>query len=748
MNNIKKRGICKRVIFRNHPFYISVFEDENGDEFTLKANFLPRENSPYNIIAIKDEKTNYENTYKCVSISYDIDLSKVSDKDLISFLSTFTSERNAKNIVETLENPIEVLEGRDIDKLTTVKGVGRVTAEKIFDGYIENKDNSADVLMLIDYGFSDELVKKLLSHYGSGQAVVDVIEEDVYQLTKVKGIGFKKADLIFLKNLKGSPSDPRRARAYVEYFFNKKYQEGYTWISPSDFVKDFKENMPLANIQETIEHINESEKYEMRVDENGDKRLSLSRVSDIERSVAKHIYRLSKAKSNVINNDLDEVVEKLEEKQGWKYDQSQREAIRAIEENNVILIQGLAGTGKSTIINAYTKAAQGNTYTIKQCALSGKAANNLATITGISSETIHSTLGTDFVNGGFVFKENNPMFVDVVVLDEISMVSLEIFESLIQAIPTGSKLIMLGDNGQLDSIGAGVMKPIANSGYVKTVTLTNIHRQAQKSAVITHSLAFRQGVIPKELSLKPMTSNVYGENKDLRYTILPDGETKEERDKINSQVLIGVGEMYRGLINQYDVKDVQIITQTISNGMGAANDLNAVAQNIYNPKSDGDVTWVKKGNGFEYEFRVGDRVINGANNRSVTDVDGNNAAIFNGSMGTIIEIDKNNSMTVDFDNIGEIVMYNRDISNLSLGYAITAHKSQGSTLPVLIFVLSHHYMMNSQEMLYTGITRTGTKCMVLTTPKAIRRCVKNTSGVDKNSNLTLYLRDIYNKMEE
>lgn len=730
MEKISGIAACKYIIYNKENFTIARFKVEGiSEEIVVKGAYVVEVGSEYKISAIPSDNKDYQDTYVMTHCAYNIDLAKATKPEIQAFLSKITSKRLAENIVNTLADPVSVITSGDISTLVEVKGVGVATAERLIDAFEDQKDNSAAYIAFAKYNFSEKLINKIVKHFGGADVAISIIEKDIYSLVDVNGIGFKKADTLFLACDKGKPSDIRRVQAYVNYMFEKMFEDGDTWMSPKDFVISFQEDMPAANVEDAISYINKSDKY-ISYEFNGEKRIALKHVYNLECEVAKQLYRIMSHESDIKIENRTALIEDIERSQGWKYDDTQREVINQLFDENVVITQGLAGTGKSSTVNAFSNTVIRNGYQVCQSALSGRAASNLGDITGIKSKTIHLLLDRDHATGGFLYKESNPLPYDVIILDEFSMVDLKMFIHLLKAIRNGAKLVILGDHGQLEAIGVSVMKPVVDSKKIPCKVLTKIHRQAEKSAVITHARAFREGKLPKEVELKPKTARVYGELKDMQYVVLDDNET------IKVDVLLAIRVVYQELLKKNPVKDIQIVTQTKTNGAASAYDINTLCQGIANPLKDGMVEIPNHDNDNSYMIRVGDRIINTKNKYGMKTVDDKDVSIFNGYMGTVVEVNPmDRSIIVDFDSAGKVSISKDMLKQIELGYAITVHKSQGSTIPIVIYALMFNFMMNSRELLYTGVTRTATKCFLITTPRAIKNCLKKSSRVTHRTSI-------------
>ena len=446
----------------------------------------------------------------------------------------------------------------------------------------------------------------------------------------------------------------------------------------------------------------------------------------IEKEIARHIHRLLGG-SNNIQLDKDVVMERIkeqEERQGYTFTNRQLEGVFAIMNNNVTIIRGWGGSGKSSSVAGVLACVQDVEYSFVQTALSGKASVNLADITGQEGYTIHRLLEYNVANAhptsvgdGVSFfgkHEQSPLRCDMVILDETSMVDAKLFLDLIQAIPTGAKFVMLGDTNQLESIGIGnVMKDLIDSGVVPCVTFDEIHLQGAKSGIIPTSIKISQG--EKLYNNNHEGIELVGELKDLKTIAFScdKGDTKPSIDLIMQEFKA----MYR---ESKDISEIAIVLPTKSSGTSCYK-VNKLVQDLVLPR--------KRGEGIElgttkepYTIYKGDKVINLKNFRHLD--------IFNGNMGEVVDINhEEGTVTVDFYNRGEKVFGEEEIQSLALGYAVTCHKCQGSTVPYLVYCIDYsHYTMLNKEQVYTGITRAKKKCSFIFETKALNKAI-TTSGV-------------------
>lgn len=423
-------------------------------------------------------------------------------------------------------------------------------------------------------------------------------------------------------------------------------------------------------------------------------------------------------------NHTPTIIEKYETKDGLEYCFNVPSHMLVLRRNNKIFITG--NCGKTSIIKGAYQVFPYSTI-IKQCAFSGQAAKRINEATDRPSSTIHRLLG--WQGETFTYKETFPLPVDVVILDEVSMVGLELFWSLIQAIPRGAKLIMLGDNGQLPPIGVGnLLSDLMSSEKINLVNLTKIHRQAEKSAIITTSQKIRKKLFL--LSGDFEGDETYGQLRDLHLC------ARQDSDNLFNLLVETFMDEYNK--NNKNIQDVQIIVAQNQRVALGRDQINREIQNRINPKLLLSQPEIK----IKYQnvLRVNDKIINRENHYDVETPDGVQTSIYNGSMGVVKEISKN-YIIVDFFDEGEIVIPSEYYRGLELAYAITCHSSQGSQFKVAIVGFDNSsYILLSNEWLYTAVTRAKKMCHIVTQTKALNMAVTHHKTVDRDT----FLLELFN----
>ena len=681
----------------------------------------------YTLVAKENEEDKYGISYEMLSIFKQVDLSNRNNQKL--FLARILTEKQMNNLFTTIKDPIKVLDDHDIKTLCMVKGIGKSTAEKLVDRYEANKDYSTAYVELDKLGLTDNMVRKLCESYGNPNLVVSKINENPYVIADdVSGIGWAKADEIALKSGIGK-CDNRRIKAYISYRLNKEANEnGHAWIYTENLVDDLEAefNEDGVSFEQIISVLGQLKKEKKIWSDKDNEKIALSKLYWLEKNIAHEIVRLVKGESLTYTDKWQDIIMEIEEKQGWKYGEEQKEGIKAVLNNNFILITGWGGSGKSSIVNGMLKCLP--QYESAQCALSGKASVNLAQITGQEGYTIHRLLCYN-PHDGWVYNKFNPLGQDIVILDELSMVDEDLFYKLIQSVKDGAKVIMLGDEGQLQNLGVGnLIRDLIKSKIITHVNLTEIHRQAKKSGIITDSIKIWKGehIIDKDF----VGHEFRGELKDFEL-IIENGH----KNFIEKSV-----EYFKKFYKEHPIEDI-ICIFPMKRDVEKANEL--IQEFVRREEG-----WSPEDEHIEtnkYFLYVGDRVINRVNNYKTENEEGENIPIFNGNMGVIENINtKDREIIVNFEKIGRVIIPSNHIENIELGYSITVHSSQGSTIPYVICAINNmHFKMLNKEILYTMITRCKKHCVLIGENKAIRYAVKHSGSKMRNTFLADFIKHEY-----
>lgn len=682
--------------------------DDNGC-IVIKGNMCELDfKMPYTICAEGEKNDKYNSvSYKITYISSDLDFTSERDKQV--FLKSILTEKQYEALVSKFEDPCAIINERDVSSLIKVKGIGETTALKLIDKYHESIAYAKILVQLGNYGLTHNVIQKLLATYNSPETVIEIINNDIYRIAEeVDGMGFLKCDEIAIKGGM-KKDDPRRIKAFIKHTLREEGEIGNSWSYTQYVVNKITDTLQCYDEQLIITALKELLESEI-IWANPDRSvIALTKYYKLEIEIAKELKRIYLGKNTLEYGNWKEIIRAIESVQGWNYTAEQTIGIKTVLDSQLSVVTGLAGCGKTAVTNAMVKILSGGGYKIIQCALSGRAAQKMKEYNGLDSNTIHKTLGCTGW-GTYLYHENNKLEADVILLDEASMVNGDMFLRLLKAIKTGTKLVIIGDKGQLPSIGnCNVFFDLMEMG-VPVVELTVVHRQAEASAIISKSVAIRK---QKQLfdrnyvgtmtlgDLQDLELNIYSSPTLLRQVIVQ--KFKENYMKVNG-----------------DIMKVQIVVPVRSRGEICTYMLNTDIQALL---MKGKTNYIQSIN---YKYFVGDKVIN-VKNKMVVSPDGETLPLFNGNIGVVESIDTDTkTMVVDFgEKIGKAVFNTALInSNLELAYAITCHKLQGSSASrVIVGCDFSAYSILTAEWLYTAITRAEEFCTVVSTTDAIRYAI-------------------------
>jgi len=655
----------------------------------------------------------YGNTYEIVGVESSADFNDVDDQK--AFLSTIVSENTADEIIKAIPNIIEILSRNDVNALKKVKGIGDIKAVKLIEKYNEIKDYEKAISALSSFGLSNNIISRIVDYYGDNEIAVNAVLSNPYNLTKINGVGFRTADIIARKiNLPDYKS--KRIDGFVYYTLETEGEKGKSYLQYRELLQKIKKSVETITEDELAAHLDalEAQKEIIRIGDSN--KICLMKYYNMENRIAAELKRLYDNCRVIINDNsiVDSVIKQIEHERNIELTEKQKAAIMLSARYGVVAVTGLAGTGKTT--SAYGICLLHKNKKILSIALSGKASVRISEITGIEPSTIHKALG--YGNGKYQYNKNNPLDVDVVIVDESTMINGDLFLALLEAIPTGAKIIMYGDVQQLTPIGnCNVFSDILKSNAFPCVRLTEPHRQALKGGIIPVSLQIANQ--QQLFNMNYSGTRVYGEPGDMEITIF----------KTPEKMMDCIADTFkREYKKNPNILEVQILTPTKTHGSISCYSINNVVQNIYNPGHEDEFFEVtiedKKSGEKKYRIKTGDKVINTKNNYNTYNIDGVKTPIFNGNIGIVTSIEAS-SCIVDFVGIGKVVIEEETAKNLELAYAISVHKSQGSGFDnVIVAIDNSSYVLNNVELLYTAIRRAKKFCSLIAINKAIRFAIK------------------------
>lgn len=698
---------------------------EEGIEYTLEAK----------LVTHKD----YGFQYECLSLHLAYNMQDKEDQK--KFFSFFLTDKQIEALFEAYDNPVAILDQKNLGALTKIKGIGPVTANRICNKYSENINNSRAYVELNGLGITKSAIDKLINQFGSADVVVDIIKTNPYSLIKlVRGYGWRKADALALSQ--GLPRDSKeRCLAYATYVLEQYADvEGNSCMSIGELIDNvmvecrpvLRDNLVIWLKEDMVGEKDFEVLYQkVRKEEKNlemptffyskeKRKVGLLGLRILERTILDHLIRLKTAPSTFTYDKevCEKIIAEVEEEQGYKYTHEQHSAIWNILNNNVSILTGSSGTGKSSTLKPLIKIFRHYNIKAEQCALSGRAASLLTEYTGLQGKTIHRLLKYLPDEERFAQSAHNPLPADVVILDETSMVGEELFCNLISAIRNGSKLIMLGDIKQLPPMSVGnILSDTIRSGFVPTSTLTIIQRQALKSGIVAQSIHVCEGKSIVKSSF--IGEEIRGELKDFKIVC------NSESLLVHNKALEEFKHLYRD--RRISADDIQIVVPQRINGLNSCRQLNSEIQAIvnggYNSKQI-EVEVREKSQVFTVVYKPGDRIMVVRNNYHARTTLGKEVAIFNGNMGHIITV-ASDAMIIELEEQGQVILPRDEWSNIQHSWACTCHKLQGSQAQYIIVVLDKgSFKLLTREWLYTALTRARRYCVLVGQPDAINMATR------------------------
>ena len=703
----KLEGMISDIVFKNEENGYTIAYLANEDEEVTIVGCMPTL-SVGESIEVEGRWVTHKTYGSQFEVNKFMPVTPSSLEGIYAYLSSGMihgiGEKMATRIIEKFGvDTLDVIQNTP-ERLKEVEGIGSKKIKQITESYEENRELRNIIMQLSPYGITPNYCLKIYKKYKEN--AISIINKNPYRLAEdIRGIGFRIADDI-AKKLGIDKYSRDRIFQGILYTLNQSASNGNTYLPLSVLVPQAMKVLEIEaeKIKEGVLELAYTQKIHVEKDQN-DINVYLMPYYLSENGVCKEMIRLAQYDFENLNIDVDHEIKLIEREEGIKLAQNQVMAVKEAIEKGVVIITGGPGTGKTTTINTIIKVFENNDQKVVLAAPTGRAAKRMSETSNKEAKTIHRLLemgfGMDSDDLTFMKNEEDPIDADVVILDEVSMVDVVLMYSLLRAIKSGTRLLIVGDSDQLPSVGAGnVLKDLIDSEVINTVRLNEIFRQAQESMIVVNAHKINKG--------EPLKLNVKG--KDFFFI-------KKEGDDILQEIVGVVSERLPKFYGVDKLKDIQVLSPMRKGTLGV-NNLNIELQKSLNPPSKYKTEEVFS----KRTFRVGDKVMQIKNNyqaeweiRSRYNIPiEKGLGVFNGDMGIVREINSfSETLTVEYEERRMVEYPFKELDQLDLAYAITIHKSQGSEYPaVIIPLLTGPRMLMNRNLLYTAVTR-ARKCVTL-----------------------------------
>lgn len=736
-------GVLAEIIYQNevNSYVVGVFETEE-EQFTV-VGYLPfvKKGDTLKIVGKFIEHKDYGEQFKIETFE------KLMPQTL-GALESYLANGNIKGVGPATASKIVNKFGEDTihvlkyepQKLAQIKGITKAKAVEISESFIENWEVWQIVGFLERFGMGAESAKKVYDLLGIN--AIAEIEANPYILIDIsRGVDFKQIDQMAIE-LGVEKENQKRVKSGIKYALIKITYNGHCCTLKENLIEYVKNllNVSEAVIEDGI--INLKVNNEIIVeDRDGEEWIYLYSFYNAENQIAQNILELDRYKNVKKVSNIEKELKLVEERTDILLSEKQKEAIRAINDNNVTIITGGPGTGKTTIIKSIIEIYKQKKYKIVLCAPTGRAAKRMTETTGEEASTLHRLLEIGKVDEESLFKKDNeyqgaPIDGDIIIVDEVSMVDMFIMSYLLDCIYKGTKLILVGDCDQLPSVGPGsVLKDLISSEKITTVHLDKIFRQAAKSKIIVNAHRVNSG---KKFISKEDKEMEEDSKQDFFFI------KENNQEKVLEQVL----SLCNGRLKKFGDYDffesIQVLSPT-KKGMLGTKEMNKALQEELNPHREGEA----EKNSMGAIFRIGDRVMQIKNNydiywekKSNGEVEVGNG-VFNGETGTILNInEKEKNICVKFDDEKFVWYEFNDLEQIEHSYCITIHKAQGSEFDVVIMIVPQAApMLLTRNLLYTGLTRAKKLLIVIGNERVVNYMINNVDSKKRNTGLEFKLKN-------
>ena len=713
-------GTLEKILYSNpeNGFIIGTFLTENTIRpVTVKG--IVYNNVVHETLNLKGNWENHKIYGRQFSFREFMPVAPTSEEGMIRYLSSEIfkgiGKKTAQRIVNKFGNDTFKIIDSSPELLSKIKGVNKKQQKSLLNSWEEQRGLRDVMTFLRGVGISHGFAQRIYAKHGMNS--IPLIKANPYLLTDISGIGFLTADGI-AHNLGFDKNSPHRAAAGLLYMLEQKVLNGHTCYPLPDLLE---KTAPELLIDKTILEESLNQLIEDRLiycaeqnNENGERQKFIARMRyyRAEQRIAENIFRILKSKAYTIFESESSLIEEQERKVGLKLDEAQREAVNAVLKYKVLIVTGGPGTGKTTLVRFILGLMRPKIPSIALAAPTGRAAKRITETTGSSSSTIHRLL--EATNVGFQRNRENPLDQELIIIDETSMIDTLLMDSFLEAVPSASRLIIVGDVDQLPSVGAGtVLQDFIKSGSIPVVRLNHIFRQAYGSFITVNAHKVRRGELPS-VNKSSKQSDLKDQLQDYYFI------EESDQEKIVEKILLLNTERIPQRFKLDPMKEIQVLTP-MHRGITGASQLNRNLQEKINPDAKGIEHR-------EQWFRVGDKIMQQQNDYE--------KQVFNGDLGRVVDCDQDSKeLYVRFEQ-SHIHYKSNELDQLTLAYAITVHKSQGSEYSAVIMpITTHHYMMLQRNLLYTAITRGKQLVVLIGTSAAVRIAVQNQGTLNRYTGL-------------
>ena len=759
---MEREGIVSKIIYKNegNQYVVFAVETADGEDETFVGYLSGIEEGMY--ILAKGEYVDHPS----YNIQFKVSEYEVKMPDDLASMERYLGSGAIKGIGEIMAKRIIKKFGIDTfrvieeepERLAEIKGISERKAREIGVQFIEKQAMREALMFLSEFGISPNLAVKIFNEYG--QKMYTIVKKNPYQIAEdISGVGFKIADAIAAKAGIGMQSD-FRVRAAIIYTLNQATGLGHIYLPKRLLISWTRQLLAKSNDgSSNYEYAYDANPFAIEEDVIETQLTNLQvegkvvykeRDDEVIVYTSNHYHKeldvarmLLETKSTVGIPDvsLDDTISSIEKQEKITLDEQQKEAVRQAAKQGLLVITGGPGTGKTTTINAIIKYFEMEEVDLLLAAPTGRAAKRMTEATGYKAQTIHRLLelnggvSEETGNAGIRFERNasNPLEADVIIIDEMSMVDLSLMHALLLAVMPGTHLILVGDENQLPSVGAGnVLKDMIHSGCLPVVSLSKIFRQEEGSTIVENAHKINKG------------EPILLDNKSKDFFYLPRLNTKEVANEVGL-LLTRKLPKYVGCPGT----EIQVLTPMRNGELGVGN-LNTELQKVLNPQN---VRNKEKELNNGTIFREGDKVMQIRNNYKLewTIYSGKGrfkveegVGVFNGDMGVIKEIDDyNEEVIVLFDDDKEVRYPYNLLDELELSYAITIHKSQGSEYPAVVLPLfSGPRVLMNRNLLYTAVTRAKQCVVIVGNGRLVENMIQNNDEQKRYSSLDVRLQEL------